>query len=42
MNILNYHTMKILDCGGKVANERHISRGKLMVRDRIDRVIDKG
>ena len=34
--------MKILECGGKVANERHISRGKLMVRDRIDRVIDKG
>jgi hypothetical protein len=34
--------MKILECGGKVAKERHLSRGKLMVRDRIDAILDKG
>ncbi len=42
VSILNYHMMKILECGGKVSNDRHISRGKLMVRDRIDKIIDKG
>ena len=34
--------MKILECGGKVNNEKHTLRGKLLVRDRIDRIIDKG
>ena len=34
--------MKILECGGKINNEKHMSRGKLLVRDRIDRIIDKG
>jgi hypothetical protein len=34
--------MKILECGGTKVKERHISRGKLMVRDRIDSIIDKG
>ena len=42
MNILDYHTLKVLECGGKAVNERHIGRGKLLVRDRIDRIIDKG
>jgi len=31
-----------MECGGKAVNDRHISRGKLLVRDRIDRIIDKG
>jgi len=34
--------MKILECGGAKTKERHLSRGKLMVRDRIDAIIDKG
>jgi hypothetical protein len=42
VNILDYHILKILECGGKVSNERHLSRGKLMVRDRINEIIDKG
>ena len=41
-SILNNHINKILDCGGKKTRERHLSRGKFMVRDRIDAVIDKG
>lgn len=34
--------MKVLECGGKIVNDRHTNRGKLLVRDRIDRIIDKG
>lgn len=41
-SILNYHIMKILECGGKKTCDRHLSRGKLLVRDRIDAIIDKG
>lgn len=33
---------KILECGGKSTNEKHVARGKLLVRDRIDRIIDAG
>src|SRR5437763_16258313 len=28
--------------GGEKARERHVSRGKLLVRDRIDRLLDPG
>jgi hypothetical protein len=41
-NLLNYHIMKILECGGKTTNEKHLSRGKLLVRDRIDKILDPG
>ena len=34
--------MKILECGGKATNEKHMSRGKLLVRDRIDKIVDPG
>lgn len=34
--------MKILECGGKATNEKHTARGKLLVRDRIDKIVDPG
>jgi acetyl-CoA carboxylase carboxyltransferase component len=34
--------MKILEGGGKISNERHTSRDKFLVRDRIDKIIDPG
>jgi hypothetical protein len=42
VNILDYHIYKTLECGGKSACEKHTARDKLMVRDRIDRLIDVG
>jgi hypothetical protein len=42
VNILDYHTYKILECGGKAACDKHTARDKFMVRDRIDRLIDVG
>lgn len=34
-------TNNILDCGGPKAIQRHVSKGKLMVRDRINTLLDK-
>jgi acetyl-CoA carboxylase carboxyltransferase component len=42
VNILDYHIYKTLECGGKSASEKHTARDKLMVRDRIDRLVDVG
>jgi hypothetical protein len=42
VNILEYHTYKTLECGGKEATVKHTNRDKLMVRDRIDRLLDVG
>jgi 3-methylcrotonyl-CoA carboxylase beta subunit len=42
VNILDYHILKVLECGGKTVNEKHVARNKLMARDRVDRLIDTG
>lgn len=42
VNVLSSHIYKILECGGPKTREKHLARGKLMVRDRIDRVVDLG
>ncbi len=42
VSMLNYHIMKILECGGQKSNDRHVSRGKYMVRERIDKILDEG
>ena len=39
---LNKKINKLLDGGGKDLQQRHIDRGKLLVRDRIDHLLDPG
>lgn len=41
VNELKTVTTSILECGGPKAIHRHVSKGKLMVRDRINTVLDK-
>ncbi|XP_067938841.1 methylcrotonoyl-CoA carboxylase beta chain, mitochondrial-like [Watersipora subatra] len=40
VSTLGSHTSRIIQGGGEKARERHISRGKLFVRDRIDKLLD--
>lgn len=42
MQDLNKRSSRVLQGGGGKYNARHIARGKLMVRDRIDALIDSG
>ncbi|XP_055837206.1 probable methylcrotonoyl-CoA carboxylase beta chain, mitochondrial [Episyrphus balteatus] len=39
---LRHHTAQALNGGGPVAIQRHRSRGKLLARERIDKLIDNG
>ncbi|XP_055916853.1 probable methylcrotonoyl-CoA carboxylase beta chain, mitochondrial [Eupeodes corollae] len=39
---LRNHTAKALSGGGPIAVERHRSRGKLLARERIDKLVDSG
>lgn len=41
VNELKTVTTQILECGGPKAIQKHVSKGKLMVRDRINTVLDK-
>ncbi len=33
---------KIMECGGEAARERHLSRGKILPRERVSRLLDPG
>ena len=39
---LESNIRKVLECGGSEYAQRHVKRGKLMVRDRIKEVCDPG
>ena len=39
---LNQDIAKVREGGGAIAKEKHLSRGKLLVRDRINALIDPG
>ncbi|XP_054739796.1 probable methylcrotonoyl-CoA carboxylase beta chain, mitochondrial [Anastrepha obliqua] len=42
VNELNDITQKVLGGGGPTANERHTSRGKLLARERVNLLLDRG
>lgn len=41
VNELKGVTSKVLEGGGSKSIERHVSKGKLLVRDRINQLLDK-